>query len=497
MNLFLELRRHGKLAEKRNPMFEKNKFGKFWIYLMGFFWAGYLIFIGVMLAKLFEDSSREPYHYLNAALIFIFALDFLMRFAFQKPPTQEVKPYLLMPIRRQRLIDFLLIRSGLNGYNILWLFLFVPFALLTITKFYGLWGVFTYCFGIWMLALINNYWYLLCRTLMEERIWWLALPIVVYTGIALVIFLPFPNDSPLFDWSVMLGEGLIQGHWATFLPTALVIVLLWMVNRTLMGKLIYNELSKVEDTKVKHLSEYKFLDRYGELGEYIRLELKLLLRNKMPKTSLRMIIILVVIFSLLLSFTEVYDGTGMRSFIVIYNFVIFGILFLSTIMGYEGNYIDGLMSRKESIYTLLRAKYTLYSLAMLIPFILMIPTIVMGKLSLLTCASWAIFTSGCVFFCMFQLAVYNDKTIPLNTKVSARRNTGTGLQNLITGCALGVPLLANFILASFISQTILSWILIVIGAGFIFTSDLWLKNIYHRFMARRYKNMEGFRDSRE
>ena len=28
------------------------------------------------------------------------------------------------------------------------------------------------------------------------------------------------------------------------------------------------------------LSEYKFLDRYGEIGEYMRLELKLLLRNK-------------------------------------------------------------------------------------------------------------------------------------------------------------------------------------------------------------------------
>ena len=31
MNLFLELRKHGKLAEKRHPMYEKSKFGKFWM----------------------------------------------------------------------------------------------------------------------------------------------------------------------------------------------------------------------------------------------------------------------------------------------------------------------------------------------------------------------------------------------------------------------------------------------------------------------------------
>ena len=49
---------------------------------------------------------------------------------------------------------------------------------------------------------------------------------------------------------------------------------MWFINRTLMQKLIYNELNKVEDTRIKHVSEYKFLDRYGEIGEYMRLELK-------------------------------------------------------------------------------------------------------------------------------------------------------------------------------------------------------------------------------
>lgn len=57
----------------------------------------------------------------------------------------------------------------------------------------------------------------------------------------------------------------------------------------------------------------------------------------------------------------------MKNFITVYNFAIFGILFLLQIMSYEGNYIDGLMSRKESIYTLLRAKYILYSIGILIP----------------------------------------------------------------------------------------------------------------------------------
>ena len=259
MNLFIELRKHGKLAAKRNPMYEKNKFGKFWMYFMAVFWAGYLVFFGTSFAFAFNDGATEAYHVLNSGLIFILCLDFLMRFPFQKTPAQEVKPYLLLPVKRNRLIDSLLIRSGLNGFNLIWLFFFVPFAIISITRFYGITGVLTYSIGIWLLMVLNNYWFLLCRTLMNERVWWIILPILAYGSIAAGMFVP--DNSPLFDWSVDLGEGFILGHLLTFTGVFAAIVVLWFINRGLMIKLIYNEINKVEDTKVKHVSEYKFLDR--------------------------------------------------------------------------------------------------------------------------------------------------------------------------------------------------------------------------------------------
>lgn len=420
MNLFLELRRHGKLAEKRHPMYEKSKFGKFWMYFMSVFWAGYLIFFGTTFAFAFDGGAKEAYHVMNSGLIFILALDFLLRLPFLKTPTQEVKPYLLLPIKRSRLIDFLLLRSGLNSFNLLWLFLFVPFAIITVTKFYGIGGVLTYCIGIWLLIVFNNYWYLLCRTLMDERIWWVLLPIVVYGGIAAALFVP--DDSPLFGFFIDLGEGFITGNILTFICVLVAISLMWFINRSIMQKLVYNELNKTEDTtvQVKTVSEYKFLDRYGEIGEYIRLELKLLLRNKVCRKSLYSVTAIVLIFSLTISFSDIYDG-GSRDFFVLYNYIIFGILFLSPLMSYEGNYIDGLMSRKESIYSLLRAKYILYSIALIIPFVLMIPGMVTGKVSVLECTAWIIFVPGAVYFCLFQLAVYNNKTLDLNAKMTGRQ----------------------------------------------------------------------------
>ncbi|MBV3639669.1 MULTISPECIES: DUF5687 family protein [Bacteroides] len=496
MNLFLELRRHGKLAEKRHPMYEKSKFGKFWMYFMSVFWAGYLIFFGTTFAFAFDGGAKEAYHVMNSGLIFILALDFLLRLPFLKTPTQEVKPYLLLPIKRSRLIDFLLLRSGLNSFNLLWLFLFVPFAIITVTKFYGIGGILTYCIGIWLLIVFNNYWYLLCRTLMDERIWWVLLPIAVYGGIAAALFIP--DNSPLFGFFIDLGEGFITGNILTFICVLVAITLMWFINRSIMQKLVYNELNKTEDTtvQVKTVSEYKFLDRYGEIGEYIRLELKLLLRNKVCRKSLYSVTAIVLIFSLTISFSDIYDG-GSRDFFVLYNYIIFGILFLSPLMSYEGNYIDGLMSRKESIYSLLRAKYILYSIALIIPFVLMIPGMVTGRVSVLGCIAWIVFVPGAVYFCLFQLAVYNNKTLDLNAKMTGRQNVGTGLQNLISGAAFGVPLLLFFVLNATVGKEITPWILLVIGILFIATSRWWLRNVYHRFMKRRYKNMEGFHDSRQ
>jgi hypothetical protein len=46
-------------------------------------------------------------------------------------------------------------------------------------------------------------------------------------------------------------------------------------------------------------------------------------------------------------------------------------------------------------------------------------------------------------------------------------------------------------------ETVTALVLITIGLGFILTSKYWIKNVYNRFMKRRYQNLEGFRNSRQ
>ena len=477
-------------------MYEKNRFGQFFIYLGIALWMGYLMFFAVFFAFTLNGESVEPYHLINGVLILFLIMDFCLRIPFQKTPSQEIKPYLLLPIPRRKLIDMLLIRSGLSGFNFFWLSFFVPFAILTVARFYGVTGVLTYSLGIWMLMLANNYLFLLCRTLIAGHKAWLALPVGLYGGWLAAMLIP--EESPLLTLFVDLGEGFITGQLLTFAGCGAVIAALWYTNHRILQKTLYNEINKVEDTtvQVKSVSEYRFLDRYGQLGEYIRLELKLLLRNKICRNQLYMVLGCTSMFSLILGFTDTYTGLG-KDFFIIYNFQLMAVMFLSTLMSYEGNYIDALLIRRESIYTLLRAKYLFYSAAQLIPFLLLTPGMVKGSISLPLCLGWLFFTPGPIYCLLFQMAVYNCKTIDLNTKMMSGKNVGSGMQNFVSGASFIVPFVFYFLATLLVGETYAPWLLMAIGLVFILASPWWLKQVYRRFMKRRYQNLEGFHQSRQ
>ena len=495
MNLYKIIKQNQKLAEKRNPAFDTNRFAKFLMYFMIVYWAALFLFFGVTLPFMLEDivPNMEPYHIMNQGILYVMVADFLIRFMAQPSVSQEIKPYLLMPIKRKKLISTLLLRSGVDKFNFFWFFVYVPFAFLTVIRFYGFGGMFLYLLGMWLIFVFNNYWYLICKLLLGEKTIWLLLPVCAFGALGAAEFLI--DGLPISRFTMNLGEGFIEGNPLSFLFVLACIGVMFFINLKLQQRMIYNEISKKEDTKIKRVSEYKFLEKYGEVGEYIRLEIKLITRNKTVKAQFRMGLIVMFAFSFLLAFTDVYDGS-MSRFICLYNYAVLPIMTLGQVMSPEGNYIDGLMSRKESIFNLLRAKYYLTTIIILVPFLIMMFPIAKGKITLLMGIAYLVFVVGFVFFLLLQLAVYNTRTLPLNANLMKSNKGGNWIQSVVMSFCFFLPLMLDSILLAFFRQEVANIIFIVMGGGFIATHNLWIKNIYKRFMKRRYKNMEEFRASR-
>lgn len=491
--LYATIRRNERLAERRSPMFEKNRFAKFLLAFNVAFWAAYLIFIGVMLyVALSEEAPHmEPYHLLNSGLPVILLLDFLVRFLMQVP-AQEVKPYLLLPVPRHKVVNLYLLRAGLNGFNLFWLFLFVPFSLLSVTRFYGLTGVLLYNLGIVLLMVANAYWSVLARSFIRQSAVWMLLPAGVYGVMALLEFLPDTGWTGRFFMD--LGEGYILGSPLAFGLTLVCIGGLFLLNSRMQERFIFQELGRVEDKNVR-ISNYRFLDGYGLTGEYIRLELKLMFRNKMPKRQFWMFIVCMGILAGIL----VADAEESMSsnFGLVYCYSLLGLMTLSTILSSEGNYIDGLMVRKESLRELLHAKYYMQCVLLIIPFLMTLPAVFLtDHVTLLTLLAFVSFSMGCSFPMMMQLAVYNNRTINLNASAMQKSGGNSAYQSLIMGCSFGVPLILIGIIRAFADADTTYLILLLMGLPGIALHKWWIENIYRRFRKRRYANMEGFRNTR-
>lgn len=170
---------------------------------------------------------------------------------------------------------------------------------------------------------------------------------------------------------------------------------------------------------------------------------------------------------------------------------------LLKIMCNEGNYFDCLMVRHENILSLLRAKYIIYSVMLFFPLLLMLPTVFSGKWSLMMLISLAVFTAGFQYFILFQMAIYNKQTIPLNTKFISKGGMENNYFQVVAELIVFVlPITLISILQVFVDRNTSYFILFLIGFPFIATHKLWLKNIYRRFMKRRYVNIESFRATR-
>lgn len=495
--LYTQIARNQRLCMRRHPIFEKNKAMKVFSYLFISFWAVYLIVLGVSTYGIFTDSPYEVFDWVNGGLMWFLTIDFFLRFVMQDTPAQNVKQYKLMNIPTRFLLNTFLLRMGLQPFNLFWAFYFVPVALLSIPQYYGIAGLISFLFSWWLIFVLNSYWYLLWRTIINRNALLSIIPVISY---ALILYFGYffdSEDERLFHSSINFMRGFLEGKPASYLSCLAVAVPLYLLNYRMQQVSIYVEIAKAEMVHKVKSNNMTGLDRFGIIGEYLKLEIKSTMRNLVVRKQFLSGTACMLMLCCLFSFTDVYDGLPfMKAFICIYCYTCLGVMTLTTIMCAEGNYIDGLMVHKEMILSLLKAKYYFQCIMLLVPMLFTVIPIAQGKMTLLTSLSCLFFSSGIVFPFLFQLAVYNDSAIHLNRKLTSS-GRDTKMQMLMSGAALFLPMFVMYVLVDMLSETTAAWIMAILGITGFTLHPLWLKNIYHRFMQRRYQNMEGFRNSRE
>lgn len=489
------LKEHERLKDKRHPMFERNRFMKFLAYFMLIYYAGCMLLIGFTLPR----PMSEAYHgvpgfdVLGGYFFIILIIDFWIRFVAQETPANVIRPYSLLPISKNYLLRRHLRRAGLTTGNLFWGFFLVPFAFMSVFRTLGFMAVVGWLLGWWMLVVADSYLYLLIRALCTRTVRWIVLPLLLHATVLLAAFLP--DTNLLDDVSTAFMRGFAEWNPPSFTITLTLIIILFRINMRVQGVITYDEVGKKEDVQVKNASQMAFLNRFGIVGEYLKLEMKMKMRNRLLKTQFFVLLGCMLLLSGILYFTDIYDGVFMTSFICLYDYIVPGMATLITILCLEGNYMDLLMSRRESILDLLSAKYYFYSALLLIPFFLLIPLTWGGKVTLGMNLGYLFFTVGVLYPMMFQMAAYNKETLPLNAKLGTK--SGSGMQNIISIVIMFLPIVFERLVVTLLGDPWGYVLLIAVGLVGVLTHRHWLRFTYRRFMARRYQNMEGFRATRK
>lgn len=494
IQLFFLLRKNTKLSEKRNPMFEANQYSKLFGYIMASILAIEFIALGTFLGWLAaKEDAPEMLFYI---MPFLLILDFGMRFMTQQTPLMLVKPYLLTPISKYTAIECFLVNQVLNLGNLFWMVIFLPYVFIVWCGGLPFWSAIGMLLLLHFMVVVNSQWYLLVRTLVNQSMFWWALPAAFY-GLLIGPFFLLPDE--ILDKYTDFIEGMVDhmnSLWWLFLLFAVLFVILFAINRYLQMHLVYDEISTKEKAKLKHVSQFTALDRFGQIGEYLKLELKSVMRNKAIRTRFLQAVILPTMFSLCIAFLDIYKTSFERNFFCLYAFIFFGAANLVKIMCPEGNYIDLLMVHKENILTLLRAKYYFYCAVLLLPLLITLIPVFTGKFTILMILAYLLTATGPVYFMLFQLAVWNKQSLPLNDKITGKNQMENKWQGIASMVAMFAPVILVLLLQAFFSENVAYITLIIIGAAFTLTESWWLRNIYRRMMKRRYVNLEGFHATR-
>lgn len=492
--LYKLIRRNDSLKDERHPMLEKNRFMKMLAIFMFLYYAAIMVLMGVMLPMGFRGmyNGVSAFHVMDGLVLYLLMTDFWMRFMLQETPAQRGRPYALLPIRRSFLMHVYLFNSVFSLGNLFWGFLLVPFGLLAVMPLLGWCALLRWLLAWWLLFIINGFCYLYVRTLISRHILWVLLPAAIHAALLFIMLWPEENilDIPLTEMMYQLTLGNVL----YYLAIAALLAILYWANYRLQMTMVYNEVAQKEEVEMKHTTEMSYLNRYGALGEYLKLEMKMRMRNKTIRLQFLTLLGMMILLSGMLYFTDIYDNGFMKSFICLYDYVGLGMTMLISIMCHEGNYIDGLMSRRESILQLLYAKFYFNSVILLLPFCLLIPLMIIGKISVWMNLGYLFFTAGVLYPICFQMAVYNKETLPLNQKLTGKQ--GNWVQQVVSIAMLFLPIGVEKVFTLLLGNPWGFVMLAVLGIVGLSLHQWWLRNIYDRFMLRRHVNMEGFRASR-
>jgi len=447
--------------------------------------------LGIALPFFIQDflPGKEPVAVFCSYIIYYFLIGLLVRFQMQDLPSLSIQPYLGQNIQRSSMLRFLNVRSLFHLFNFLPLFVFIPFTIVQIAPHYG--TISAICFFAAMLALVfnNHFVTMFIKRKSTDNSWWLL-------GIVILLFafkaLDYLKLLSFEKSSAAIFIYLLQHPILCLLPIAIAVVTFYINNNYLRNHLYIEEL--VNETKLSTGKSFAFLNKFGDTGDIIALDLKLIFRNKRPKS-------LVILSGVILFYGFIFYPQYLRSenysMLFLFALLITG-LFISNygqfLFSWQSSHFDGMMTTNINMKQYIKAKFALF---------LTVCTLQLLIASLYGFMSWRIlpiqlaaylYSVGVNTFITIYAATYNYRYLNLN-KSASMNFQGVGamqwVQNLLISFG---PVLLFYVINKFIGYWAAVVSISVLGVAGLLLQNSIINWLVVQFTIRKHKILEGFRE---
>lgn len=474
----------------RSPYWQKSLAINILLVFVALYFIVIFLSLGLGLYSILKDQypDADPFIMVNGFLFYWFLADLIMRFFFQKLPVMNIKPLLTLPIKKSKIIHFVLRKSTISFFNILPLFTAIPFALVLIFKDYAVLPVVTWVAFVILATLIINFLNFIIESKSAETEL-SFLPIIAFIGILYGV-----NYFKIFSLSESLGNSIhaeVENPILLVLPL-LVLIGLYTINYRILEKKLYIDEGLKTKTQIAAPTDMEWTRKFGAIAPFLQLDLKLLWRNKRPKSSI-FIVLIGLFYGLLFYPNPTYQNIlPMYVFVGIFVTGIFLINFGQFIPAWDSGYYKLLMSQNIKYKEYLNSKYTLMAISAVIMFVLSIPYVYFGWKILLIHLAAMVYNIGVNVYVLLYAGSFNRKSIDLNQR-AVFNYQGTGAVQWLVGIPLMlIPMLLFYVcykLMNFESGIAVLFLLGIIGI--IFHQKI-MNFITKKYLQSKYQMISAF-----
>ncbi|WP_241330488.1 DUF5687 family protein [Chryseobacterium arthrosphaerae] len=319
------------------------------LYFMGCLVGGaFLVFFYVQ-----EELHQDPLKLVSKFMIVAWIIDLVLKYLWQEIPTQNIKPFLTLNIRKNTLVNYMLIKTFLSAFSWLSSLFFITFSAIAVFNGYSIAGVLVWLIGIISLLYLNNF----INIFFNGKEILATVVGICFLGIGA---LAYYSIVPVLYYSESVFYSFYDKPYYALIPVAL-FVGLWALCFRYLRKEFYLDQGLEAKKTVGKTENIAFLNKYGAIGTFINNDIKMLKRNKVTKGIL-LGSFMFLFYGLLMLTSSLYKTPAMIMVMGLFVTGGFQFLFGQRVPAFDSSYYPLMMTLNVPYKEYLKAKWWLMNI---------------------------------------------------------------------------------------------------------------------------------------